>query len=214
MKHEGDISSSKWLWRTIEKVSYLTVKCVAFCFVHMLRYTEKSFLTSEKSRKEQDVLVTVLASFHKMLHALLRATDNLVLWCQLAQDWGVSFLRENLWNTWKNKRVFYRHYITAAAHWKHWPTFLHTVTCSTVAEREEAGGGGGGEDSALSMQHGGRSREREEARVLTLSLSGYHKCLYNDKRWRNSLFTDPLYEKCLHWLFKQDTTFADRQNVL
>lgn len=80
----------------------------------------------KKGKKEQDVLITVLASFHKMVNALVWETYNLVLWSRLTQDWGVSFLRENLWNTYKNKRVFYRHYITAAAHWKHWPTFLHS----------------------------------------------------------------------------------------
>lgn len=82
----------------------------------------------------------------------------------------MSLLGENLRNTYKNKKVFYRHYITAAAHWKHWPTFLHTVTCSTVAGREEAGGRRE-EESALPMQHGGRSSGRKSTRALTLSFS-------------------------------------------
>lgn len=117
------------------------MESVSLFAVYVCYLTLKNhFFKVKKSRKEQDVLVTVLTSFHKMLNALLQETANLVLWCRCILDRGVSFLRENLWDAHKDKRVFYRRYITAAAHWKHWPTFLHTVTCSTVAEREEAGG--------------------------------------------------------------------------
>ncbi len=121
-----------------------------------------------------------------MLHAPLRAADNFSIVAPTRTRLRSVFSERKPMKRLEKRGFFYRRYITAAAHWKHWPTFLHTVTCSTVAEREEAGGGVEGmgeEDSVLPMQHGGRSWEREEAGALTLRLSGCHKCL------RNSLFT-------------------------
>lgn len=98
---------------------------ISTCCIYILHYTEKK-------RTRCSVLCQPELS---ALPCNEKELQGLTLDCK------VSFLRQNLWNTSKNKRVFYGHYITAA-HEKHWPIFLHTVTCSTVAGREEARGGG------------------------------------------------------------------------
>lgn len=80
------------------------------------------------------------------------------------QTVGSVFGEETYETIRKNNRDFYRHYITAAAHWEHWPTFLHTVTCSTVAGRGGRQQKGGRERLCLSNAAWWRSWERKTSR--------------------------------------------------